>query len=184
MSRQGDVIGEVRAFARAELPPGWLDCDGRVLEIAEHQPLFSLLGWRFGGDGWTTFRLPELRRYPAASVQPLPCGIAVNGIYPTRTETMIEADHIGEIRHFAGLHAPPGWLPCDGRELPIEAPYLELYAAIGKTWGGGAETFALPNLWSEPDPGTTTEGEGFSRLSYIVAIGESVADAPHQSTQS
>ena len=77
------VIGEVRTFDGAELPEGWLPCDGRVLEIAEHQPLFSLLGWRYGGDGWTTFRLPSLQ----ADAPHQTIGIAVNGLYPAGEKT-------------------------------------------------------------------------------------------------
>jgi microcystin-dependent protein len=74
------VIGEVRAFAGIELPDGWMPCDGRVLEIAEYQPLFSILGWRYGGDGWTTFRLPTLQ---SESTEPLlTMAIAVTGLYP------------------------------------------------------------------------------------------------------
>lgn len=42
-------------------PSGWLFCDGRLLPIAQYQALFSLLGITFGGDGRTTFALPDLR---------------------------------------------------------------------------------------------------------------------------
>jgi microcystin-dependent protein len=54
--------------------------------------------------------------------------------------------YVGEIRLFGGRLELPGWVPCDGRELPIEPPHLELYQFIGQTFGGGAGTFALPDL--------------------------------------
>lgn len=161
-----DLIGEVRTFPRGDLPPGWLLCDGSELPIAEFQPLFSLLGWRFGGDGRMTFRVPALWLGPVISTPRLLYGIAVTGWYPTRDETMPELATVGEIRFFAGLHAPAGWVPCDGRALPIEAPYLQLYEVIGTRWGGDVATFALPNLWDAPEAETAG---GVGRLSFIVA---------------
>lgn len=53
---------------------------------------------------------------------------------------------IGEIMLFCGNYAPNGWMPCDGRLLPI-AQYDALYSVLGTTFGGdGAETFGLPDL--------------------------------------
>ncbi len=54
-------IGEVAMFAGTFAPRGWAFCDGQLLAIAEHQALFSLLGTTYGGDGRTTFALPDLR---------------------------------------------------------------------------------------------------------------------------
>jgi microcystin-dependent protein len=53
--------GEIRAFASGDVPTGWLPCDGRVLQVAGNTMLFSLFGTYFGGDGRTTFRIPDLR---------------------------------------------------------------------------------------------------------------------------
>ena len=55
-------IGEVMAFAGdRHIPQGWVRADGRLLPIAQNQPLFALLGTTYGGDGRTTFALPDLR---------------------------------------------------------------------------------------------------------------------------
>ena len=54
-------IGEIRMFAGNFAPNGWAFCDGRLLAIAENVALFSLLGTTYGGDGITTFALPDLR---------------------------------------------------------------------------------------------------------------------------
>lgn len=54
-------LGEVRIFASSDVPRGWVRCDGQTLNIAQHQQLFKLLGTSYGGDGVTTFRLPDLR---------------------------------------------------------------------------------------------------------------------------
>ncbi|GAB2174865.1 phage tail protein [Dongia sp. agr-C8] len=54
-------IGEIRLFAFPRVPIGWAACDGSLLGIAQYQALYSLLGTTYGGDGVTTFALPDLR---------------------------------------------------------------------------------------------------------------------------
>ena len=54
-------VGEIRMFAGNFAPRGWSLCDGQLLAIAQNNALFSLLGTIYGGDGRTTFGLPELR---------------------------------------------------------------------------------------------------------------------------
>jgi microcystin-dependent protein len=54
-------LGEIRIFAGTYAIRGWAFCDGRLLSIAENEALFSLLGTTYGGDGVTTFALPDLR---------------------------------------------------------------------------------------------------------------------------
>jgi microcystin-dependent protein len=54
-------IAEIRMFAGNFAPRGWAFCDGQILSIASNTALFSLLGTTFGGNGQTTFALPDLR---------------------------------------------------------------------------------------------------------------------------
>jgi len=54
-------VGEIRLFAGNFAPAGWAFCDGQVQSIAENVALFSLIGTTYGGDGQTTFNLPDLR---------------------------------------------------------------------------------------------------------------------------
>jgi len=54
-------VGEVRMFAGNFAPRGWASCDGQLLAVAGNDALFSLLGTIYGGDGRTTFGLPDLR---------------------------------------------------------------------------------------------------------------------------
>ncbi|KPF81965.1 hypothetical protein IP70_22505 [alpha proteobacterium AAP38] len=54
-------IGEIRLFAGFYAPVGWHDCDGTLLKINDYQALYALLGTRYGGDGVTTFGIPDLR---------------------------------------------------------------------------------------------------------------------------
>lgn len=54
-------IGEIRMFGGNFAPRGWAFCDGQLLSIAQNSALFSILGTIYGGDGRTTFALPDLR---------------------------------------------------------------------------------------------------------------------------
>ena len=63
-------IGEIRLFPYNFAPRGWAFCNGQVLSIAQNTALFSLLGTTYGGNGQTTFALPDLRgRVPVSSGQ-------------------------------------------------------------------------------------------------------------------
>ena len=54
-------VGEIRMFGGNFAPVGWAFCDGSLLSIAENDVLFALIGTTYGGDGQTTFALPDLR---------------------------------------------------------------------------------------------------------------------------
>jgi microcystin-dependent protein len=53
-------VGEIRMFAGNFAPAGWMFCDGRLLPISENETLFQLIGTTYGGDGESTFALPNL----------------------------------------------------------------------------------------------------------------------------
>jgi len=54
-------LAEIRIFAGNFAPRGWATCDGQLLSISQNTALFSLLGTTYGGDGRSTFGLPDLR---------------------------------------------------------------------------------------------------------------------------
>jgi microcystin-dependent protein len=54
-------LGEIKMFGGNFAPQGWAQCDGQLLTIAQYSALFSILGTTYGGDGETTFGLPEMR---------------------------------------------------------------------------------------------------------------------------
>src|SRR4026207_1109583 len=54
-------VGEIRMFAGNFNPSGWLFCEGQLLPISENETLFQLIGTTYGGDGESTFALPDLR---------------------------------------------------------------------------------------------------------------------------
>ncbi len=54
-------VGEIRMFAGNFAPAGWMFCEGQLLAIADNTTLFTLIGTTYGGDGQSTFALPDLR---------------------------------------------------------------------------------------------------------------------------
>ena len=76
------TIGEITLFGFFFAPIGWMSCEGQVLNVNTNQALFSLIGSTYGGDGKTTFALPNLK-----GSEPLPnmkYYICTSGIYPQR----------------------------------------------------------------------------------------------------
>ncbi len=76
------TIGEITLFGFNFAPYGWMSCEGQLLNIAQNQVLYSLLGTTYGGNGSTTFALPNLK-----GAEPLPnmkYYICVQGMYPQR----------------------------------------------------------------------------------------------------
>ncbi|MBK1657422.1 phage tail protein [Paracraurococcus ruber] len=87
-----EYIGVIKMFGGSYPPQYYMDCDGTVLQIQANQALFSVLGTTYGGDGRTSFGLPDLRARDANG-QPIPFNvkgprwiICVQGIYPSREQ--------------------------------------------------------------------------------------------------
>jgi microcystin-dependent protein len=74
-------VGEIRMFGGNFAPAGWMLCDGQLLPIAENETLFQLIGTTYGGDGESTFALPNLQ-----SRVPIHNGTGPNGITYTLAE--------------------------------------------------------------------------------------------------
>jgi microcystin-dependent protein len=54
-------VGQIIAVGFNFVPPSWAPCDGRALQISQYQALYTLIGTTYGGDGQTTFNVPDLR---------------------------------------------------------------------------------------------------------------------------
>ncbi len=78
-AQEQPMLGEIRIFAGNFAPRGWAFCDGQLLDISQNTALYSLLGTTYGGDGRSTFGVPDLRgrapihegRGPGLSYYPL-----------------------------------------------------------------------------------------------------------------
>ena len=76
-------IGQITLFPYTFAPQGWAACEGQMIPIAQNPALFSLMGTTFGGDGQTTFALPDLR--DKAPIAGMAYYIALVGVFPART---------------------------------------------------------------------------------------------------
>ena len=80
---ESPILGQLQLFATEFVPSGYREANGQVLQINQHEALFSLIGTTYGGDGRTTFALPDLRSYIAIGTDP--SGILIGGTYGSRT---------------------------------------------------------------------------------------------------
>lgn len=75
-----EYVGMIKLFAGNFAPMGWTECRGQLMPINNNEPLFSILGTTYGGDGKTTFALPNLaKKTPASGMKYIIC---MNGAYP------------------------------------------------------------------------------------------------------
>lgn len=157
--------GTVIAFTGDFAPTGWLLSNGAELEIAQYPALYSVIGTAFGGDGKTSFRVPDLSVSAPLGISssvklgqfvdgPVPgVGmrflIAFEGLYPQLGGTggfPSNDPFLGQIIAWASDAVPHGWMACEGQLLPIQQ-YAALFQVLGLHWGGdGVSTFALPDL--------------------------------------
>lgn len=98
------TVGEIRIFAGNYAPEGWALCNGQLLSISENEILFSLIGTTYGGNGLSTFALPDLRGR-------VPIGIG-NGYTLSQaggTETVtLTMNQLPSHRHAANASSQPG----------------------------------------------------------------------------
>lgn len=149
-------LGEIRIFAGNFAPKGWALCDGGLLPISQHTPLFSIIGTMYGGDGKTVFALPDLRgRAPmhhgtgpglTPRMQGMPGGNATVAL----TEAQMPAHH-----HIAQAAASP----------TSNSP-------VGNVWSDTAPRIGQSVYITEPD---TTLGP--------TALGLSGGSQPHNNMQ-
>jgi len=130
-------------------PPSWINCDGQLLQISQHPSLFQILGTTFGGDGTTTFGIPDLRSAPPllpkcqAGAPSLPPSIySIANVTGDSSAQGI----LAEVKLFPSAAAPNNWTLCDGQLLPIESN-TALFSLIQLNYGGdGNTTFGLPDF--------------------------------------
>lgn len=87
-------LGEVRAVSFNFAPKGWALCNGQIMQISQNQALFSILGTTYGGNGQTTFALPNLQgRVPLHVGQGIALGQSAGQQAVTLTSTQISHSH-------------------------------------------------------------------------------------------
>lgn len=128
-------IGEIKIVGEDYAPQGWLPCDGRLLDIAEYEQLFNVIGTRYGGDGESTFALPDLRgKVPIHQGN----GFTLGQSGGTETTTL-DVDQLPAHRHsISGLAVPafganPGTSSSPEGRYPAIAPGNALYSRSERT---------------------------------------------------
>ena len=167
-------VGSILTQAGATPSPGpdWLPCDGVQHTVMAYGSLSQRLGHRFGGDELLNFGLPDLRPHgtPGRSHSPrtnpalrhwilsesLAITLPIGTILPTATDLGLIGNMLNLIRS--------GWLPCRGERLAVLDPaYQELFAVIGKSFGGSTLQFQLPDL-----RGVAWSGRDGDRLDFAI----------------
>lgn len=126
-------VGQIKIFAGSFAPRGYVFCNGQLLSIADYEVLFVLLGTTYGGDGQTTFGVPDMRgRFP----------LHFNGTYVQGQEAGAETVQLTAGQLPSHSHTPVGVSSSTGG---VASPSGNLWAANGNT---GAPQFAAaaPNV--------------------------------------
>ncbi len=154
-------LGEIRIFAGTYAPVDWAFCNGAVLPVAGNEPLFALIGPTYGGNGATTFALPDLR-----GRVPVGYGAGVGGL----TSRALGATGGAETVTLSMGTTPPHTHPVTA----ISAP------ALSKNPAG--EVFA-----SAPDTGGYYVGTGDADITLIsqlnsqtIGVAPATPATPHQ----
>ncbi|MBB6734244.1 phage tail protein [Cohnella zeiphila] len=143
-------LGEIRMFSGNYAPQGWAFCNGQILSVNENQALFSILGGTYGGDGKTTFALPDLRgRVPIHNGTSPQSGtkFAIGQKGGTETVTLTEAQ-LPAHTHTVNAQSAPGtntnptnsfWATSTVKEYSTAAPNLTMSAAAVSYEGANQE---------------------------------------------
>jgi microcystin-dependent protein len=146
-------VGEIRIFAGNFAPAGWMFCEGQLLPISENETLFQLVGTTYGGDGQSTFALPDLR-----GRLPLHLG---NGFVLAQTggaeEVTLTSQQIPAHTHALTASTAPGTQNAPSNRVTAASPSVTLYtgdvsdsnmasSAVGMTGGSQPHTNFQPYL--------------------------------------
>ena len=154
MHAQAGFIGQVKLFSGNFAPRGWHDCDGSLLPIAQHQALFSLIGTIYGGDGQTTFALPDLRgravvgagQGPGLSPYTLGQSSGVESVTLTSSQIPAHSHALQAAATLGATASPAGAVPAaspDGVGAYAATPDATMHAAAFENAGG---TQPHPNM--------------------------------------
>jgi microcystin-dependent protein len=123
-------IGEIRTWANSYAPRGWMYCEGQELAIGQYQAMYVVIGTAFGGNGTTTFRLPDLRGRAAVGMgagpglTPRTLGQTAGAESVTLTEAQLPAH-----RHSLNASSEPASVASPVGAYPAAAEQLMPYAS-------------------------------------------------------
>jgi microcystin-dependent protein len=130
-------VGEIRMFAGNFAPQGWAFCNGLIMAISENDTLFQLIGTTYGGDGNTTFALPNLQgRVPLHQGSG---GYVVGGNYGSATTTLLVSNLPPHIHPLTVSNA------AGTTRTPTSAALADVGRAHAIYSGGGTAATLNPN---------------------------------------
>ena len=147
-------IGEIRLVPYTFAPKGWALCAGQLLSISQNTALFSLLGTNYGGDGRTTFALPDLRgrtpvgagTAPAGSDYPLGATGGQEAVALTTPQLPAHAHAVNASSAAATKRTPTRAYPAGGGAYAADQNVRMKAAMIGPTGDGEAHENRQPYL--------------------------------------
>lgn len=162
-------IGEIRVFAGDFAPVGWELCDGRKLQVEMYGPLFSLLGDTYGGDGETTFGLPNLEaRIPVHLDRSM-----VLGQQGGLNETVLAANNWPKHRHAFMASTADAQDESPAGKVLARTPASHLYygpvAAAGAVQKQKLNPASIDTAGQAP-PSPVKLGMPTVRLAYIICV--------------
>ena len=150
------IVGEIRLAGFEDIPDGWTACDGQLLKIRDHRALFDVIGTTYGGDGRTTFALPDLRGRVAVHPDGAQFALGTAG---------------GEERHALSVAELPG----HHHELTLAIPATNGAGGDGASYLSDRPVTAVS--WTTTRD-AATRGEGHDNmqpylgLTFMIALGE------------
>jgi microcystin-dependent protein len=163
-------LGEINLFAGNFAPVGWAMCDGTILSISSNTALFSLLGTTYGGNGTTTFALPDMRgRAPVHFGQGPGLGSRPQGSMAGVESATLNAAQMPGHNHLIGCSGTPGTTNNpNGQMWSASSVGAKNYATPGNT--GPLTTMAPGALASTGGGGPHNNMQPSLTLNYIIAV--------------
>lgn len=144
-------IGEIRVFAGNFAPAGWALCQGQLLAISENEALFALIGTTYGGDGQTTFALPQLSsRIPVhqSATYPLGTVAGVEEVTLTTANLPVHSHPVSATTQAASSASPASasWAATSGPSYSTDAaaPTVSMSPAALAAAGGSQPHDNMP----------------------------------------
>jgi len=169
-------LGEIRIVGFNFAPRGWAFCDGGILVISQNTALFALLGTTYGGNGQTTFALPDFRGRHAVGVNrgsPSGGDYDLGQIGGTETVTLTSAQmpaHVHQARGHAGSASDASTPSSDtvwgASTTPLYATAIPAQPMAGATTGAMAADALAASGGSQPHENQPP----YLTLNYIIAL--------------
>jgi microcystin-dependent protein len=159
-------VGEIRMFGGNFAPNGWMFCDGQTLPISENDVLFQLIGTTYGGDGQSTFNLPNLQSRVPIHMGTGPSGNTYQLAEAAGAESVtLSIQQIPIHNHAFVVSTASAAQSAPADAMPGNSASIDLYleGAVAANFAAGAIT---PTGGSQPH----TNIQPFLTISFIISL--------------